>query len=124
MNRYCRTIKKFSQQRLPNLKLSQCQETSLPTTFQQSITSISNNVCINTFPIIYKCKTHANTSTLLKNKSKEQLSPQLISIDSMISLNKMNRKIINFHRSSHLYHLIFISFNMYAQIINDIKNRK
>ena len=43
---------------------------------------------------IYKCKTHANASILLKNKSKEQSSPQLISIDSMISLNKMNRKII------------------------------
>ena len=85
---------KFSQQKLPNLRLSQCQETSLLTTFQQSITSTSNNVCINILPIIYKCKTHANASTLLKNKSKEQSFPQLISINSMISLNKMNIKII------------------------------
>ena len=37
---------------------------------------------------------NANTSTLLKNKSKEQSSPQLITIDFMISLNKVNRRII------------------------------
>ena len=87
-------FKKFSQQRLPNLRLSQCQKTSLPTTFQQSITSTSKNVCTNTLPTIYKCNTHANASIILKNKSKEQLSPQIISIYSTIPLTKMSRKII------------------------------
>ena len=65
-----------------------------PTTFQQSITFTSKNVCNNTLPIIYKCNTHANASTILKNKLKEHLPPQLISIYFMISLIKMSRKII------------------------------
>ena len=87
-------FKKFSQQRLPNFKLSQCQEISLPTTIQQSITSTSKNVCINSLSTIHKCNAHANVSSILKNKSKEQLSLQLISIYFIISLTKMSRKII------------------------------
>ena len=87
-------FKKKSQQRLPNLRLSQCQKTFLPTTFEQSITSTSKNVCTNTLPTIYKCNTHANASTIIKNKSKEQLSLQLVSIYYMILLTKMSRKII------------------------------
>ena len=87
-------FKKKSQQRLPNLRLSQCQEISLPTTIQQSITSTSKNLCNNTLLTIYKYKPHANASIILKNKSKEQLSLQLTSIHFMISLTKMSRKII------------------------------
>ena len=59
------------------------------------------------------------------NESKEQLSPQLISIYYMISLTKMSRKIIkDIPWMMHLYHLTFLPFNIYAKVINDIKNRK
>ena len=92
--------------------------------FQQSITSTSNNTCINTLPTIYQCKTHASASTLLKNKSKEQSSPQLITIDSMISLNKWTEELLKtFNGSSYLNHFIFLPFNKYAQVINNIKNK-
>ena len=42
---------------------------SLPTTIQQRIKITSKHECNNTLPTIYKCKSHANVSTLPNTNS-------------------------------------------------------